>query len=105
MPTGIGRRTAVLTAVAGLAASTGVRAQDVAPVVETTGGKPRGSAANGVSCFRGVPYAAFTAGSSRFRPPAPAVSWPGVRDATAFGSSAPQLPAFTDPLAVNYPQA
>lgn len=102
MPTVIGRRTAVLTAMAGLAAPARVRAQDVAPVVETTGGKLRGSATNGVSCFKGVPYAASTAGSNRFCPPAPAAPWPGVRDATAFGASAPQLPASTDPLGAWY---
>ena len=102
MPTAIGRRTAMLTGVAGLTAPAGARAQDVAPVVDTTGGKLRGLAASGVNCFKGVPYAASTAGSNRFSPPAPAAPWPGVRDATAFGASAPQLPASTDPLGAWY---
>jgi para-nitrobenzyl esterase len=99
----IGRRTAMLTAGAGLVACAGARAQDIAPmIVETTDGKVRGSAAGGVSCFKGIPYATSTAGSNRFQPPAPPASWPGVRDATAFGSSAPQLPASTDPLSAWY---
>jgi len=102
MSTLIGRRTAMLTA-ASFFAGAGARAQDIAPVVvETTGGKLRGSAAGGVSCFKGIPYAASTAGSNRFQPPAPAISWPGVRDAIAFGSSAPQLPASTDPMSAWY---
>ncbi|HEX3574010.1 MAG TPA: carboxylesterase family protein [Rhodopila sp.] len=102
----IGRRSVVLTATGGLVATglgAGARAQGTASaVMETTGGKVRGSAAGGISCFKGIPYAASTAGSSRFLPPAPAASWPGVRDAITFGSSAPQLPASADPLSSWY---
>ena len=98
----IGRRTAMLTTAAGLAAAAPGRAQGTAPVVETTSGKLRGSATGGVSCFKGIPYAASTAGANRFLPPSPAASWPGVRDATAFGASAPQLPASADPLGAWY---
>ena len=99
----IGRRAATLTAAAaGVCLGAGARAQESAPVVETTGGKLRGSASGGVSGFKGIPYGASTAGQNRFRPPAPAAAWPGVRDATAFGASAPQLPASTDPLGAWY---
>jgi para-nitrobenzyl esterase len=102
MPIAIGRRTAMLTTGASLVAPAGASAQTAATVVETTGGKLRGVAANGITCFKGVPYAASTAGSNRFLPPTAAASWPGVRDATAFGSSAPQLPASADPLGAWY---
>jgi para-nitrobenzyl esterase len=99
----VGRRTAMLTAAAGCVAGAGVRAQDkTAMMVETTGGKLRGVASGGVSCFKGIPYGASTAGPNRFLPPAPAAPWSGVRGATAFGASAPQLPASTDPLGLWY---
>lgn len=60
------------------------------PVIDTAHGKLRGASSEGVDVFRGVPYAASTAGANRFRPPQPAKPWPGVRDARRFGPSAPQ---------------
>lgn len=63
-----------------------------APTVTVTGGTLRGTVADGVSRFLGVPYAAPPFGERRFRAPEPAPSWDGVRDATAFGPTAPQRP-------------
>ncbi|MEU1341046.1 carboxylesterase family protein [Streptomyces sp. NPDC005827] len=53
-------------------------------------GTLRGIDNAGVVSFLGVPYGASTAGDDRFRPPRPAEPWDGVRDALAFGPSAPQ---------------
>lgn len=61
------------------------------PVVETTSGALAGSSEAGVSSFLGIPYARPPVGSLRFRPPQPPEPWTGVRDALAFGGSAPQV--------------
>jgi para-nitrobenzyl esterase len=58
--------------------------------VATTYGLVRGTLTAGVHTFKGVPYGASTAGPARFRPPAPPLKWTDVRDATAYGSRAPQ---------------
>jgi para-nitrobenzyl esterase len=62
------------------------------PIVETRHGKLRGLREDGLTIFRGIPFAAPPVGSRRFGPPQPAAPWAGVRDATRFGPSAPQRP-------------
>ena len=61
-------------------------------VVTTAHGKVRGTMEDGIAVFRGIPYAAAPFGPHRFRPPAPVTRWDGVRDATAFGPTAPKNP-------------
>ena len=53
-------------------------------------GTLRGSEVDGVRAFRGVPYAASTAGAGRFAAPAPLGPWSGARDATRSGAACPQ---------------
>jgi para-nitrobenzyl esterase len=43
--------------------------------------------------FRGVPYARAPVGALRWAAPAPELPWAGVREALAFGPSAPQRPS------------
>jgi para-nitrobenzyl esterase len=57
---------------------------------ETSFGRVRGSDADGVKTFKGIPYGVSTAGPNRFRPPADPAHWSGVRDALEYGPSAPQ---------------
>jgi para-nitrobenzyl esterase len=67
-----------------------VFAQSDAVVAETSYGRVRGVEMNGIKVFKGIPYGASTAGKNRFMPPAAPAKWSGVRDAIAYGSSAPQ---------------
>ena len=63
------------------------------PVARTTRGPVRSrAAADGVLAFLGIPYAAPPVGPRRFRPPTPPASWTDVRDARAYGPTAPQSP-------------
>ncbi|MFH0516027.1 carboxylesterase/lipase family protein [Streptomyces sp. M41] len=62
------------------------------PVVSTPYGAVRGRYERGVAVFRGIPYAAPPFGPRRFRPPEPPKPWDGVRDAGAFGPTAPKPP-------------
>nr|WSY49221.1 carboxylesterase family protein [Streptomyces sp. NBC_00886] len=48
------------------------------------------SLVSGVTVFKGLPYAATTAGDNRWRPPQRAESWTGVRVADTFGDICPQ---------------
>ncbi len=57
---------------------------------ETVYGKIRGVDNNGIKVFKGVPYGASTAGANRFMAPVEPAKWTGVRDAIAYGHSAPQ---------------
>src|SRR6185295_18783406 len=57
---------------------------------ETTFGSVRGVDAAGIKTFKGIPYGASTAGKNRFMPPVDPAKWTGVRDALAYGASAPQ---------------
>jgi para-nitrobenzyl esterase len=63
-----------------------------APVVHIAQGDVAGVASNGVDSFKGIPFAAPPVGDLRWRPPAPAAGWSGVRDASAFGPGCLQAP-------------
>lgn len=56
-----------------------------APVATIDTGALAGSAVDGISVFRGIPYAAPPVGDLRWRAPRAAATWPGLRDATRFG--------------------
>jgi len=60
-------------------------------IVTITSGKVRGVGEDGVTWFRGIPYAAPPVGDLRFALPADHAPWSDVRDATVSGPSAPQV--------------
>jgi para-nitrobenzyl esterase len=57
---------------------------------ETAYGRVRGAETRGIKSFKGIPYAASTAGKNRFMPPLKPAAWTGVRDALDYGARAPQ---------------
>jgi para-nitrobenzyl esterase len=66
--------------------------QAMAVRVETPSGTLAGRELDGVRSFLGIPFAMPPVGPRRFAAPEPAPPWAGVRDAGAFGASAPQMP-------------
>jgi len=63
-----------------------------APSVTIAQGRLAGTSRDGVDAFRAIPYAAPPVGALRWRAPAAAKGWRGVRDASAFGPVCPQPP-------------
>jgi len=90
--------------ISALAVSGGVLLQDLHAqdatyvIAETAFGKIRGVDNNGIKVFKGIPYGASTAGSNRFMAPAEPADWSGVRDALAYGHSAPQRDPAAPPI-------
>ncbi|WP_258134054.1 carboxylesterase/lipase family protein [Microbacterium sp. MYb45] len=62
------------------------------PRATLSSGTVRGSEEEGIVRFLGMPYAAPPFGENRFRAPQPVPAWEGIREATQFGPTAPQLP-------------
>ncbi len=60
------------------------------PVVKVDTGSLQGTIEYGMQVFKNIPYAAPPVGDLRWRPPQPALSWGGMRDASKFGQSCPQ---------------
>jgi carboxylesterase type B len=67
------------------------------PAARTDTGLVRGTHAAGVEHFLGLPYAQPPVGELRWRPPAPASAWEGVRQATAYGNRCPAQTSMNGP--------
>ncbi len=64
--------------------------------VKIDSGAIQGSTQDGVTSFKGIPFAAPPVGNLRWRPPQPVAKWTGVRQATQFSSDCMQLPFPSD---------
>ncbi|HEX4312008.1 MAG TPA: carboxylesterase family protein [Acidobacteriaceae bacterium] len=73
-------------------------AQDQGPIQQAKldSGIVQGSADQGISAFKGIPFAAPPIGDLRWRPPEPVAKWTGVRPATQYASDCAQLPFPSD---------
>jgi para-nitrobenzyl esterase len=55
-------------------------------------GVAEGEPSHQVSVYRGIPYAASTAGDNRWKPPQPVSTWEGILDCSKYRDAAPQEP-------------
>jgi para-nitrobenzyl esterase len=67
-------------------------AQAQVAAASVTGGKVAGVVADGVSSFKGIPFAAPPVGPLRWKAPAPVKPWSGTRKADHFGAACMQEP-------------
>ena len=59
-------------------------------IAPTSCGRVRGTSKSGINVFKGIPYGGPTNGKNRFMPPVKPLPWTDVRDAVAYGPTAPQ---------------
>src|SRR3954469_17578031 len=57
---------------------------------KTVYGRVRGAQSDGLTTFKGIPYAGSVSGANRFKDPPPLKPWTGVRDTLAVGAPAIQ---------------
>ena len=67
-------------------------------IVQTTKGKLNGVQESNYQYFFGIPFAKSPVGDFRFREPQPMEPWDDIKDATKFGSIAPQNQPDTPPI-------
>src|SRR5665213_1397828 len=66
---------------------------------DVMGGSIAGTVADGVSQFKGIPFAAPPVGELRWKAPQPVTPWSGVRQSVAFGPACIQAAALAGRMA------
>ena len=74
-----------------LGAAANLATVGVAQQVVTESGKISGVSADGLSVYKGVPFAAPPVGDLRWRPPMPTIPWTGTRKTDAFAPACMQV--------------
>jgi para-nitrobenzyl esterase len=73
------------------------------PQAGVTGGRIAGTVVDGLSEFKGIPFAASPVGSLRWKAPQPVKPWSGVRQTTAFAPACMQEPGLANRMAPGIP--
>ena len=89
----------------GLTLASAATAKETAPTATIDTGTLRGTQADGVTAFKGVPFAAPPVGALRWRAPQPAATWRGTRDASRYGHDCMQKPFPSDAAPLGTPPA
>src|SRR5205085_3554136 len=72
--------------------------------IKVDGGLISGVTADGVTSFKGVPFAAPPVGDLRWKAPQPVIAWQGVLPANTFGAECPQAPYAAGSIYASPPQ-
>jgi para-nitrobenzyl esterase len=70
---------------------------------KVTGGTIAGTAADGLSTYKGIPFAAPPVGALRWKAPQPVRPWSGVKRTIAFGAGCMQNPALAKQMGADVP--
>jgi para-nitrobenzyl esterase len=76
-----------------------------AQIVEIDAGQVDGTTENGISSWKGIPFAQPPVGELRWRAPQPVEPWEGVRTATEFSHDCMQIPFAQDAAPLGTPPA
>ncbi|MEN7535877.1 carboxylesterase/lipase family protein [Aurantiacibacter flavus] len=83
----------------------GFAAPVAAQVVSLDVGQVEGETVNGISSWKGIPFAQPPVGDLRWRAPQPVVAWKGVRQATDYANDCMQIPFAADAAPLGTPPA
>jgi len=91
---------AIVSAIIATAAPASAKLQS-GTLLHLVDGDVQGTVNGNTRQFLGIPFAAPPLGALRWRPPAPAIPWTGVLQATAFGPACAQLESVQGPASAN----